>query len=132
MTDLGASHEGRHRPALKKVCFLSTVRVDICLPTGDIFSFFFFFFFFFSKKSFQFLTKKRKGKRRKKKKILQPPDWPQFWPPAGQETNIFLRVAWEPAMQEDTGWESQEDSSNSTRGFFHFFDKVLICWVFTK
>ena len=21
--------------------------------------------------------------------ILRPPDWPQFWPPAGQETNIF-------------------------------------------
>ena len=27
-----------------------------------------------------------------KKKILRPPDWPQFRPPAGQET-IFLRVA---------------------------------------
>ena len=24
-----------------------------------------------------------------KKKILQPPDWPQFWPPPGQETDFF-------------------------------------------
>ena len=28
-----------------------------------------------------------------KKKILRPPDWPQSWPPVGQETNFFLRVA---------------------------------------
>ena len=26
-------------------------------------------------------------------KILRPPGWPQFQPPAGQETNFFLRVA---------------------------------------
>ena len=24
-----------------------------------------------------------------KNKILRPPDWPQLWPPAGQETNFF-------------------------------------------
>ena len=29
-----------------------------------------------------------------KKKILQPPDWPQLLPTAGQETNFFLMVAW--------------------------------------
>ena len=28
-----------------------------------------------------------------KKKILRPPDWPQSWPPGGQETNFFFRVA---------------------------------------
>ena len=26
----------------------------------------------------------------KEKKILQPPNWPLLWPPAGQEPNIFL------------------------------------------
>ena len=30
--------------------------------------------------------------------ILRPPDWPQFRPPAGQETNFFLRVAWVPCI----------------------------------
>ena len=34
----------------------------------------------------------KKKKKKKKKKILQQPDWPQFWPSAGQET-LFLRVA---------------------------------------
>ena len=54
------------------------------------------FFFHFAQKIIflskfhHFLTKKKKGK---KKKILQPPDWPQFRPPAGQETKFFLRVA---------------------------------------
>ena len=27
---------------------------------------------------------------KEEKKILRPPDWPQFRPPAGQETNFFL------------------------------------------
>ena len=35
------------------------------------------------KKNHFFLTKK------KKKKKLWPPDRPQFWPPAGQETHFF-------------------------------------------
>ena len=39
-------------------------------------------------------TQKKKKKNRERKKILQPPNWPQIWPPAGRETNFFLRVAW--------------------------------------
>ena len=31
-------------------------------------------------------------KRGGRVKILLTPDWPQFWPPAGQETNFFVRM----------------------------------------
>ena len=45
---------------------------------------------------FFFLQKCHTKKREKngRNKILRPPDWPQFRPTAGQETNSFLRVAW--------------------------------------
>ena len=36
-----------------------------------------------------FLPPKKKGEEKK----LQPPDWLQFWPPAGQETYFFLWTA---------------------------------------
>ena len=40
-----------------------------------------------------FIISYQNNKKKGKKKILRPPDWPQFRPPATQETNFFLRVA---------------------------------------
>ena len=48
--------------------------MSILLPTGN---------FFAVKNVIIFLQKK----------IVRLPDWPQFRPPTGQETNFFLRVA---------------------------------------
>ena len=52
---------------------------------------------------FLFILKKKKllskisifsyKKKNEKKKILRPPDWPQFRPLAGQETNFFKGTA---------------------------------------
>ena len=49
--------------------------------TGD------FFLFFFPKMDNIFLPKKINVKE--KKEELRPPDWPQLWPPAGQETDFY-------------------------------------------
>ena len=73
---------------LKKGGFWSSGRVGIFLPTQN------FFFSFFhppppKKNYFNFLQKNKQ----RKKKLLPPPDRPQCWPPAGQKTNFFLRVA---------------------------------------
>ena len=45
----------------------------------------FFIFFIFIIIFYYLLTKK--------KKKLRQPDWPQFWPPAGQETDFFSWTA---------------------------------------
>ena len=73
------------RPALKKVVSgLAAGCVYIRAGWKLFFSNFGFFFqFLFFLLFFTIFLKKGK------KKILRPPDWPQFWPPAGQETNFF-------------------------------------------
>ena len=67
---------------LTKYCFRSSGRVCILLhfaPPKKMLV-----------KISSFSYQKKKGG---KKEDLGPPDWPQFRPPAGQETNFFLRVA---------------------------------------
>ena len=85
------------RPSLKKSVFPVQRPGEYFLATTTFFFLFFLFwhfsflfFFFCSKNDSNFLQKE---KRREKKKILRLLDLPQFWPPAGQETNLFLRVA---------------------------------------
>ena len=46
-------------------------------------------FFFFSKMDNIFLPNKNKCEKKEKK--LRLPDWPQLRPPAGPETDLFLR-----------------------------------------
>ena len=75
-------------PPLKKYCFRSSGRVCIyitaeCEP-----------FFFILQKKNNFGSKFHHFLTKNKIKGLRPPDWPQFRPPAGQETNFCLRVAW--------------------------------------
>ena len=47
------------------------------------------FFFIFAKKTIFSYKKKCE-----KKKKLRPPDWPELWLPAGQETDFLLGTAW--------------------------------------
>ena len=46
--------------------------------------------FIFAKRKMDNIFLPKKKKCGEKKKEMQPPDWPQFWPPAGQETHFFF------------------------------------------
>ena len=48
-----------------------------------------------------FLAKKKP----RKKTILRPPDWPQFFPPAGQETRFFK--GWPEVGEGGMEWERE-------------------------
>ena len=82
----------RLRPTLKIIWFPAHRPVSLLVPGGHILFTFLDFFFFSPVFFLPFLY--REKQILKKKKILRPPNWPLVWPPAGQETNVFLfRVA---------------------------------------
>ena len=72
-----------------KSCFLSTARVGLKGPTGTSFFHDFLKKLFFSQFYQYILIIEKWGKK------SQPPDWPLFSPPGGQETIYHVRVAWE-------------------------------------
>ena len=79
---------------LKKSCFRSSGQVTLLLQNGNFFFLILPIFLGGIKiSSFSYPPPPPPPKKKKKKKNLRPPDWPQFRPPATQETNFFLRVA---------------------------------------
>ena len=86
-------HCGNHAPGVHVRLSLKKSLFPVEQPGGyscRLGTFFEFFDFFLFPKTFNFLPKKKECEN---KKILRQPDWPQFWPPTGQETNLFLRLA---------------------------------------
>ena len=71
---------------LKKCYFWFSGQLSILPPGGNFYFHFCNFFFLLS-------IHTKKEKKKGGENCLRPPDWPQFWPSGGQETNFFLRLA---------------------------------------
>ena len=81
-------------PPFKKMLFPVQRPGDYNTAESELFFSFCYFFFFKSSKFQLFLPPPlKKNQKNGKKNIWRPPDWPQFRPPAVQETNFYLRVA---------------------------------------